>query len=82
MFGMSIDVGPKFYGHYPHPAYDLNVKVIDLEILCKSFPPTFLRSLKLLNPCMDLLYIWHDYVHILFGIIPIPAYDLEVKVTD
>ena len=27
---------------------------------------------------MDLLYIWHD----LFGTIPTPAYDLEVKVTD
>ena len=34
---------------------------------------------------MDLLYIWHDYRYwfkILFGTIPTPAYDLEVKVTD
>ena len=34
---------------------------------------------------MDLLYIWYDYRYwskILFGTIPIPAYDLEVKVTD
>ena len=34
---------------------------------------------------MDLLYIWHDYRYwskILFDIIPTPAYDLEVKVTD
>ena len=34
---------------------------------------------------MNLLYIWHDYRRwskILFGIIPTPAYDLAVKVTD
>ena len=34
---------------------------------------------------MDLLYIWHDYSYwskVLFGTIPAPAYDLEVKVTD
>ena len=34
---------------------------------------------------MDLLYIWHDHRYwskILFGTIPTPAYDLEVKVTD
>ena len=34
---------------------------------------------------MELLYIWHDYRYwfkILFGTIPIPAYDLEFKVTD
>ena len=34
---------------------------------------------------MGLLYIWHDYRYwskILFGTIPIPAFDLEVKVTD
>ena len=34
---------------------------------------------------MELLYIWHDYRYwskILFGTIPIPAYGLEVKVTD
>ena len=34
---------------------------------------------------MDLLYIWHDYRYwskILFGVIPTPAYDQEVKVTD
>ena len=34
---------------------------------------------------MDLLYIWHDNRYrskILFGPIPTPAYDLEVKVTD
>ena len=33
---------------------------------------------------MELLYIWHDYRYwskILFGIIPNPAYDLQVKVT-
>ena len=34
---------------------------------------------------MDLVYIWYDYRYcfkILFSTIPIPAYDLEVKVTD
>ena len=34
---------------------------------------------------MELLYIWHDYRYWsknLFGTIPTPAYDLEVKVTD
>ena len=34
---------------------------------------------------MDLLYIWYDYRYwskILFGTIPTPAYDLEVKVMD
>ena len=34
---------------------------------------------------MDLLYILHDYRYwskILFGTIPTPAYDIEVKVTD
>ena len=34
---------------------------------------------------MELLYICHDYGYwfkILFGTIPSPAYDLEVKVTD
>ena len=34
---------------------------------------------------MDLLYSWHDNTYwskILFGTIPTPAYDLEVKVTD
>ena len=34
---------------------------------------------------MDLFYIWHEYRYwskILFGTIPTPAYDLEVKVTD
>ena len=34
---------------------------------------------------MDLLYIWHVYRYwskILFGTIPTPAYDLEVKVSD
>ena len=34
---------------------------------------------------MDLLYIWHDYRYwseSLFGTIPTPAYDLEVKVSD
>ena len=34
---------------------------------------------------MNLLYIWFDYRYwskTLFGIIPIPAYDLEVKVMD
>ena len=38
-----------------------------------------------LYPCMDLLYIWHDYRYwskILFGSIPTPAYELEFKVTD
>ena len=33
---------------------------------------------------MDLLYIWHDYRYwsnILFGTVPYPAYDQEVKVT-
>ena len=38
-----------------------------------------------LNPCMDLLYIWHDnryWSKIIFGTIPITAYDLEVKVSD
>ena len=33
---------------------------------------------------MEFLYIWHDYRYwskILFGTIPTPAYDLEVKVT-
>ena len=28
------------------PAYDLEVKVTDLEILCESFGPKFLRSLN------------------------------------
>ena len=40
---------------------------------------------QFLNPCMELLCIWHDYRNwskILFGTIPTPAYDLEVKVTD
>ena len=34
---------------------------------------------------MDLLYIWHDdryWAKILFGTIPTPAYDIEVKITD
>ena len=38
-----------------------------------------------LNPCIELLYIWHDYRYsskILFGTIPTPAYGLEFKVTD
>ena len=34
---------------------------------------------------MNLFYIWHDYRYwpkVLFGTIPTPAYDLEVKVTN
>ena len=34
---------------------------------------------------MDLLYIWLDYRYwskILFSTIPIPAYDIEIKVMD
>ena len=34
---------------------------------------------------MELLYIWHDYRYwskFLFGTISVPAYELEVKVTD
>ena len=34
---------------------------------------------------MDFIYIWHGYRYlskILFGTIPTPAYDLEVKVMD
>ena len=43
------------------------------------------KTLYFLNPEMDFVYIWYDYkcwTKILFGTIPIPAYDLEVKVTD
>ena len=32
MFGMIIDIGPKFYSAVS-PTYDLEVKVTDLEIL-------------------------------------------------
>ena len=34
---------------------------------------------------MDLLYIWHDYRYwskILFGTVPTPTYNLEIKVKD
>ena len=35
IFGMPIDLGPKILlGTIPTPAYDLEVKVTDLEILC------------------------------------------------
>ena len=68
----------------PTPAYDLEIKVKDLEIYVKVCVKVFKISL-FLNPCMELLYIWHDYRYwskILFGRIPTPAYDLEVNVTD
>ena len=40
---------------------------------------------RFLNPCMELLYVWHDYrdwSKILFDTISAPIYDLEVKVAD
>ena len=41
----------------------------------------------MLNPCMDLLYIWCDntgryWSKILLGTTPTPTYDLKVKVKD
>ena len=69
------------FGTIPTPAYELEVKVTDLEIYVKILRQ-FLRSL---NPCMELLYIWHDYRYwsnFLLGTIPTHANDVEVKVTD
>ena len=40
---MIIDIGPKFYPAISLP-YNLQVKVTDLEILCKNFIAKFLRS--------------------------------------
>ena len=43
------------------------------------------KTLYFLKTQMGLLYMWYDYRHlskILFSLIPTPAYDLEVKVTD
>ena len=43
MFGLMIDIGPKFYAvPYPTPdpllsLHDLKVKVMDLEFLCLKF---------------------------------------------
>ena len=80
---MIIEVWSKVLLRTIHTiAYDLEVKVTDLQIFCcvKDF-----KISSFLNPCMDLLYIWHDYRNwskILFGTIPTTAYDLEVKITD
>ena len=42
---MMIDIGPKFYSApSPPPGHDLQVKVMDLEILCYSFMFKILRS--------------------------------------
>ena len=43
VFGMIIDIGPKFYSALS-PPYDLEVKVTDLVILSLSFTSKFLRS--------------------------------------
>ena len=43
MFGMIIDIGPKFYSALS-PPFDLEVNVTDLEILSERFSSKFLRS--------------------------------------
>ena len=48
------------FGTIHTPAYDLEVKVIDLEIYFKVLCQIFKIS-SFLKPCMDLLYIWQDY---------------------
>ena len=44
-----------------------------------------IKTSSFLNPCIELLYIWHDYRILIQNFIwhiPTLAYDLEVKVTD
>ena len=77
MFGMMIDIGPKFYRvPSPPPMHDLKVKVT--ELLCQSF-----RTSLFPNPMMDLVHVWYDdgyWSKILHSTIPTPIHD--IKVTD
>ena len=66
---MILDIGPKIlFGTIPTPAYDLDVKVTDLEIYVKV-----LRYIW---------HAYRYWSKILFGTIPTPAYDLGTKVTN
>ena len=66
------------------PAYDPKGQGHRQEFML-TFSVKDFKISSFLNPCIDLLYIWHDYRYwskILFSTIPTPAYDLEGKVTD
>ena len=54
---MIIDIDPKFYLALFLP-YDLQVKVMDLEILCLSFTSKFLRSFIYSAPFQIILFIF------------------------
>ena len=58
-----------------------------VSVLTKTlkFHVKVFKTLYLLNPQMDLVYIWYDYrcwSKILLSTIHIAAYDVQVKVTD
>ena len=68
------------------PTFDREVKVMHgLRNFMLKFCVKVFKISYFLNPCMDLLYIWHDnryWSKILLSTIPTPAYILEVKVKD
>ena len=51
------------FGTIPTTDYDLEVKVTDLEIYVKVLSLSFFKISSFLNPCMNLLSVWHDYRH-------------------
>ena len=64
-------------------AYGLQVKVTDLELLCKSFTLKF-PTAHIFETPMDLVYNWYNdrYQYVLFNNTITHTYDLKVKVTD
>ena len=81
MFGMVIETGPKFY-MVPFPTQ----KVIDSEFLYKSFVINVLQfQFFFAKPSIDFKQLWHDdraLSKLLCSTIPVPVYDLKIKVTD
>ena len=70
-------------GTIPNQILDFKVKVTHLEFLYRSFVLNFLQFQFFAKPSVDLIHVWQDdrtLSKILRNAIPVPVYDLKVKV--
>ena len=82
MFGMMIDIGPKFYSAPPHPWSGHTDQVHSLRNFMLIFFKVF-RISQFLNHLIN--YVWYDdryWSKNLFSTIYNPGHDLQIKVTD
>ena len=84
MFGMMIDIGPKYYG-VPSPSLYMTLRSRSRTFFMLKFYVKDFRTSLFPNPMMDLVHVWFDdryWSKSFWGTIPTHIHDFKVKVRD